>query len=236
MEWIGGTDEAKKIIEELQKDGSLLNFYSKEVLEMPNIQDIFGDISIDDLEKEHGDEFLNHLLVGCFHENHEKLMKLIHLVDIDKNKNAALMSHNAPSFAFINLKTKDIIIFGLWKRKARTFESKIYSSEKVSNLEFEDLDHLGIIKDIRESFDEVARGIYPTLDGLSECELNDLYKGKNGNFFSDEDEENDENDGLTQEDVDERYEDLNYAAEVREDGEHHLKYYFPKFSIDNLWE
>ena len=52
MEWIGGTDEAKKLIAELQKDGSLLNFYSKEVLEMLKIQDIFGDISIEDLEKE----------------------------------------------------------------------------------------------------------------------------------------------------------------------------------------
>jgi hypothetical protein len=236
MEWIGGTDEAKKLIAELQKDGSLLNFYSKEVLEMPKIQDIFGDISIEDLEKEHDDEFLNHLLVGCFHGNHEKLIKLIHLVDIDKNEKSALLSHNAPSFAFINLKTKDIIIFGLWKRKARTFESKIYSSAKVSNLEFEDLDHLGIIKDIRESFNEVARGMRPTLDGLSKGELDYLYKGKNGNFFRDEDEENDENDGLTQEDVDERYEELNYAAEVREDGEYRLKFYFPQFSIDNLWE
>jgi hypothetical protein len=241
MEWIGGTDEAKKLIAELQKDGSLLNFYSKEVLEMPKIQDIFGDISIEDLEKEHGGKFLNHLLVGCFHDNYEKLITLVRLVEIDEDEHPIVFWQNVPSFVFINLKTQSILIFGFFKRKAKVVEDIVYSTKNTSQEKFEKLDHLGIIKNIRESFRDVARGIYPTLDGFSEGELDELYKGKNGNFFSDEDEansvdENDEDEGITKEEVDERYEELNYAAEIREDGEYRLQYYFPKFSIDNLWE
>ena len=240
MEWIGGTKKAKKLINELIKSGDLIDVYSKEYFLKRN-DDEFNLETFEELITKNGDEFLHHILVGCFHGDHDKLMKLISLVEIDKYKGMVLMGHNAPSFLFINLRTQEIIVFGLWRRKAQTIESMIYSSGYASNIEFEELDYLNIVENIREEFEDIARGIYPTKDGLSIGELDELYKGKNGNFFYDEDEanvvdENDEDEGITQIEVDERYEELNYARELREEGESRLHYYFPCFSIDYLWE
>ena len=241
MEWIGGTDEAKKLINELIKSGDLINVYSEAYFKKRNDNDFYPK-RLSELIKEHGDEFLNHLLVGCFHENHEGMMSLLNLCGVNEEDEDTILSHhNAPSFLFINLLTQEIVIFGLWKRKAQTIEAMIYSSGKASNLEFEDLDYLGVVESIREDFEKIADGIYPTKDGLSEGELDWLYKGKNGNYFRDEDEantvaEDDEDEGITQEEIDERFEVLQDAEWLREAAEYRLKFYCSKFSIDYLWE
>lgn len=239
MEWLGDTEEVKKLINDLLKSEDLINVYSEDYFQKRNDSEFNLEI-LEELKNENGDDFLNHLLVGCFHGNHENLMKLIHSLGIDENEYPVLMSYNAPSFLFINLKTKNILIFGLWKRKAKTIEKIIYLSGQYSNQDFENLDYLGVVDSVREDFEEVANGIYPGLDGLSEGELEDLYKGKNGNYFREEDEANevdkhDEDEGITQQEVAERYEELKEAECLMEDAEYSLQHFFPKFTIANFW-
>ena len=111
----------------------------------------------------------------------------------------------------------------------------------VQDDKFEELDHLGVIEKISKSFEEVATGIRPTLDGYSWGELGDLYKGKNENYFYDEDEsnevdENDKGEGMTQEEIDERYEELKYAQDIREVGEYILQFFFPEFSLEYMFD
>ena len=239
MEWLGDTEEVKKLINELLKSEDLINVYSEDYFQKRNDSEFNLEI-LEELKKENGDEFLNHLLVGCFHGNHENLMTLVHLLGINEKEHPVLMSYNAPSFVFINLKTQNILIFGLWKRKAKTIEKIIYSSSQYSNHDFEDLDYLGVVESVREDFKEIANGICPALDGLSEEELNELYKGRNGNYFREEDEANevdkhDEDEGITQEEIAERYEELKEAECLMEDAEYSLQYFFPKFTIANFW-
>jgi len=239
MEWLGDTEEVKKLINELLKSEDLINVYSEDYFQKRNDSEFNLEI-LEELKKENGDEFLNHLLVGCFHGNHENLMKLVHLLGINEKEHPVLMSYNAPSFVFINLKTQNILIFGLWKRKAKTIEKIIYSSSQYSNQDFEDLDYLGVVESVREDFEEIANGICPALDGLSEEELDELYKGRNGNYFREEDEANevdkhDEDEGITQEEIAERYEELKEAECLMEDAEYSLQYFFPKFTIANFW-
>jgi hypothetical protein len=161
MEWIGGTDEAKKLIAELQKDGSLLNFYSKEVLEMPKIQDIFGDISIEDLEKEHGGKFLNHLLVGCFHRTN--LNCLVNEFNPCKEYYDYFYSNHyhdtRPCFAIINLMQESICLMSIGYRKGNYFEN--YYNVSMKNLKkveekFIEYDYLDIVGKLRESLETIA--------------------------------------------------------------------------------
>jgi len=235
MEWVGGTKEAKQLIEELQKSGDLIDVYSDEYFKKRNDDEFYPD-RLKELIKKHGYEFLHHLLIGCFHSDHENLMKLVNLVNINDQDRTILMSHNAPSLVFINLKTQSILCFGLWKRKAQTIEKIIYTSSIGRYENFEKLDHLNIVDEIREAFEEIARGIYPTLNGLSQGELDDLYEGQNGNFFRDEYEDDGENEGMTQEEVDERNEELTYAKELRENGEYRIQKFFSKFTLDYFWD
>ena len=99
---------------------------------------------------------------------------------------------------------------------------------------------MGVVESVREDFEEVANGICPALDGLSEEELDRLYKGRNGNYFREEDEANevdkhDEDEGITQEEIAERYEKLKESECLMEDAEYSLQYFFPKFTIANFW-
>ena len=41
MEWVGGTKKVITLINELEKDGSLLNVYSNEVFNNPNIKELY---------------------------------------------------------------------------------------------------------------------------------------------------------------------------------------------------
>ena len=98
-----------------------------------------------------------------------------------------------------------------------------------------------VINWIREGQEEIARGIHPSLDGLSMGELDDLYKGKNGNYFYDEDEgndvdPNDEDEGISQDEINERRSELDYAQEIKEEGEYQLQYFFPQVSLDYYYD
>jgi len=236
MKLIDGTPEAMKLINELKASGDLIDVYSEEYFKKRN-DDEFNKNSFRDLIKKHGDEFTHHLLVGCFHENTEKMMSLLELVGINESSDPILMRHNAPSFIFINLKTQSILCFGMWKRKAQTIKKFLYPPDIGLDKNFESLDYMKVINWIREGQEEVARGIHPTLDGLSMGELEDLCKGKNGNYFYSEDEANevdpnDEDEGISSEEIDERCSELNYAFETQEEGEYQLQYFFPQAYLD----
>ena len=239
MEWVGGTKEAREIINELLKSGNLIDVYSKEYFKKRNDDEFYPE-RLNELIKEYGDELLHHLLVGHFQENHDGVMSLLNLCGINEDEDSILSPDNAPTFLFINLKTQSILLLGLWKRKAQTIEGLIYSTGKFSSSNFEELDYLFVVEEIRDAFEDVSRGIYPTLDGYSEGELECLVKGKNGNFFSDEDDanevdENDDSEGITQEEIDERYKELKDAEELREDAKHRLQKFFPEFTNDDFW-
>jgi hypothetical protein len=239
MKLVDGSPEAMKLINDLKKSGALIDVYSKEYFQKRDDDDFNPDL-FDELLKEHGDEFENHLLIGCFHSDHSGMMSILDLVGITEDDNPILSYPNEPSFLIINLRTQAILYFGMFKRKAQTIEKVIYSTGKFSTDDFEDLDHLGVIDSIREYFEEVANGLRPTLDGLTEGELGELFKGKNGNFFrEEEDAENvdkdDEYEGITQERIDERYSELKSAQDKREEGEYCLQRFFPEFSFDSMY-
>jgi len=240
MKLIDGTPEAMKLINELKASGDLIDVYSEEYFKKRN-DDEFNAESFHDLIKKHGEEFTHHLLVGCFHENTEKMMSVLELAGVNDSTNPILMRHNAPSFIFINLKNRTILCFGMWKRKAQTIESFLYPPNIGLDKNFELLDYMKVINWIREGQEEIARGIHPSLDGLSMGELDDLYKGKNGNYFYDEDEGNDvdpkdEDEGISQDEINERRSELDYAEEIKEEGEYQLQYFFPQVSLDYYYD
>jgi hypothetical protein len=78
MEWIGGSEEARELIIELQKSGDLIDVYSEEGLANNGIEEYFS-LNLNQLVKEHGDKFIHHLLIGCFHDSY--LSSLVELYE-----------------------------------------------------------------------------------------------------------------------------------------------------------
>jgi hypothetical protein len=236
MQWIGGTQKARILIDELLKSGDLIDFYSEDYFKKINNEE-FNINVLNTLIKLRGDSFLHHLLIASFHSNNTGVMSLLNLCGISGSNNNLLNRENEPSFLFINLKTQQILLLGLWKRKANTIESLIYSASKYLENNFQDLDYLRIVDTFRNGLELIAEGIYPTLDGYSDSELNLLYKGNNGNYFEDEKEANetpkDRFDlGMTQNEINERYEELEKAAQSKRIGEESLQLFFSEFTAD----
>jgi hypothetical protein len=161
MEWIGGTKKAKNLINALQNDGFLINLYSKEVLEKPSIQEIFDQDKLDGLIEQHGNKYLNHMLVGCFHSSN--LDTLINLFAPCKEYFDNCYKHKyydtRPCFAVINLKTKTVCIMSIGNRKGHYYEDYFVAFNNnldITKSKFEEYDFLGIVKIIRESLETIT--------------------------------------------------------------------------------
>jgi hypothetical protein len=161
MEWVGGTKEAVELIDELQKEGSLMNFYSKEVFERSGIQEILDGETLGDLIFNYGSTFLNHLLVGCYHSSNLNL--LLNLFKPCKDYFDHCYVHKyydtRPCFAIINLKTKSVCLMSIGNRKGHYYEDYFNLSMKhldKSKEKFEEYDHAGIVNILRESLETIA--------------------------------------------------------------------------------
>lgn len=155
MEWVGGTKKVIHLINELEKDGALLNFYSKEVFDNPNIKELLNH-SLDELQKEHGKTFLNHLFIGCFHSSNLHLLINSFKPCDEYFKRCYLHEYydTRPCFGIINLHTQSICLLNIGNRKGHLYED--YFNKSMKNLEktkdqFEKLDYIGIVEDIRDS-------------------------------------------------------------------------------------
>jgi len=160
MEWIGGTDRIHRLMVSLERDGSLLNFYSQDVLDRTQIKENF-DISQVDFDSKQYEECSNHLLVGCFHSS--KLHLLINSFEPCKRYFKACYQYKhydtRPCFGIINLKTKSVCIMSIGNRKGHFYEQ--YFTASMKNLdtvqkEFEDYDHAGIVARLRELMTNIA--------------------------------------------------------------------------------
>jgi len=155
MEWVGGTKKVITLINELEKDGSLLNVYSNEVSNNPNIKELY-DKSLEELQQKYGKKFLNHLLIGCFHSSNLNLL-INSFKACGKYFNECYLHgyyDTRPCFGIINLRTKSICLINVGNRKGHLYED--YFNLSMKNLdktkdEFEKLDYIGIVGDIRNS-------------------------------------------------------------------------------------
>jgi hypothetical protein len=161
LELISGTEEAIDLINELQKDGSLINFYSKEVFDRPNIQELFDHETLDELIKKNGNKFLNHLLVGCFHSSN--LNNLINLFTPCKEYFDHCYLHQyydtRPCFAIINIKTKAVCLMSIGNQKGHYYEdyfSAVTKKEELAKKDFEKHDYSGIVNCLRKSLETIA--------------------------------------------------------------------------------
>ena len=160
MELTGGTTKVNRLIKDLQADGSLLNFYSESVFDNPKINEIF-DTSIDELKQEHGDQFQNHLLVGCFHSSQLNLLINSFKPCQEYFKYCYQNDYydTRPCFGFINLLNQSVCLMSIGNRKGHFYgEYFNISMKNLDNVkeEFEDYDYVGIVDTIRESLVSIA--------------------------------------------------------------------------------
>ena len=155
MELTGGTPKVNKLIKDLQTDCSLLNFYSKSAFDNPDINEIVG-TSIEELKQEYGDQFQNHLLIGCFHSSELNLLINSFKPCLEYFKNCYKYDYydTRPCFGFINLLNQSICLMSVGNRKGHFYED--YFNPSMKNLEktkdeFEKLDYIRIVDDIRDS-------------------------------------------------------------------------------------
>ena len=160
MEWIAADEEIVELISELEMEGSLLNFYSRGVFDNPRIQECL-DYSLDELEKEHGKKFLNHLLVGCFHGTN--LNCLVNEFNPCREYFDYCYSNQyydtRPCFAIINLMQESICLMSIGNRKGHYYEN--YYNVSMKNLKkveekFIEYDYLDIVGKLRESLETIA--------------------------------------------------------------------------------
>jgi hypothetical protein len=145
MEWVGGTKEAVELINELLKSGDLINYYSYDWSNSSDINSYRSRHILEDITEEHGNDCLNHLLIGCFHGNDEKLRILIELSTAVQDEER--WNYTSDCFAFINLKTQSILYMGITARKRHYHEFMINGDE---NEDFETLDHHQVVSEFRE--------------------------------------------------------------------------------------
>ena len=167
MEWIGGTRKAVNLIDQLQKNSSLINFYSKEVFDRPQIQELF-EISFNDLLSQHDDDFSNHLLIGCFHQSYLNLLTDLFKPCKEYFKQCYRYKYydTRPCFVIINLKTKSVCLMSIGNRKGHYYED--YFNVSMKDLDkvkenFSLLDHARVINTLRDSLEEIAR----VMNGIS---------------------------------------------------------------------
>lgn len=236
MEWVGGTKEAVELINELLKSGDLINYYSYDWFNSSDINSHRSRHILDDIIEEHGNDCLNHLLIGCFHDNDGKLRTLIELstaVQGDERWN-----YTNDCFTFINLKTQSILYMGITTRKRHYHEFMINGDDLE---DFEMLDHHNIVSEFREIVeDELAENMNQLhYNGWYSSELYEYVLGANGLYHSEydvDDIEKDSEEGFTKEELDEKIKDAEEKEKIIADEMQYLQQYFPKFSTDYIYE
>ena len=238
MEWIGGTDEAKKLINELIKSGDLINYYSYDWFNSLDRTSHRSKNHLDEIINFQGTDCLNHLLIGCFHDNDDRVMKLLNLSSaFRKNYQTDFI---CDCFAFINLYTQSILYMGIAPNKRHYQEILITHNGTLAD-DFEELDYHRIIYEFRESVKEnladSMNKIY--FNGDSSEYYSNLILGKNGLYHDEHDVdeiEEDSEDGMTKEELDRHIKFAEDNEQIIEEELIYLRMYFPKFSTDYIFE
>jgi len=237
MEWVGGTKKVITLIDELIKSGNLINVYSEEYFKSFNTTDINPKV-YQRLIKDHGNEFIGHLLIGCFHgDNGHKLRDLLYQYEPATHENR--WDYTCDCFVFINLKKQLIMYMGITGRK-RHYNEFIVGDSNNSYNDFEKHDHLGIISRFRDLMEnEFAYYLNQLYYDSYPNEYYEYVLGKNGRYHSEydvDDIEEDSDDGYTKEELDKNIQESEEWVENANETEKILKRFFPEFSQSNIFE
>jgi len=236
MEWIGGSEEARELIIELQKSGDLIDVYSEEGLANNGIEEYFS-LNLNQLVKEHGDKFIHHLLIGCFHDSY-----LSSLVELYEPTEEYLNNpYEAKSIvAILNLNIKAILLIGISSRKKHYVEKYYFLNPKHKEKDFLKLDHIGVINKFRSSVSKMADGMNTQNYIPGSDDLYNAVIGKNGNWYLESESDNagsdDEDLGMAEETLNNLKSEFEDAEEEIVEGRYFLSNFFPKFDTVYVYE
>jgi hypothetical protein len=236
--YTNGSESANKFIEKYKKLGYLVDIYSKEYIASKESDDFPKTVEdLMQLEKSFGSKHQGHLLTIYLGDENQELLK--DMADLYEPFNICLNSEgryggwsHKPDFVFINLNTKEILCIGLG-RKNRIFHfelhkyiSSLNSQDKIDlnvSDEFAQLDYWSIVKNTLKEVEILGSNFF------EHCNLRgnaDVYVEINNDdglyYFEGEDE-----DGLTEEEVEELRAEYEKYDEWIDDSIRELREFFP---------